>query len=133
MQELPQRYNWMFENRIDEDEATKRALLAGDQWLARNNVILNEGKKIDIRRWGYWRDTENYIYRRWQVGRLYRNNENFRKAIQDAIGETWARRVEKQGYDVARKSEFFKNSTDYLLEETTVFSLAYEQFPGVSA
>ncbi len=124
--DAPQRYNMMFTQGISEDEAYKLSLKTGDEWLERNKEFLND---IKITRWDEWKAHADYKETYKQVIKIYNTNKQFYTALQNAISEIWIRRyIDK--YD---KKAFFAMSEEYLLEETSVFAVAYYTIGGISA
>ena len=127
MGDSPQRYNLMYECAMTESEAETEARRRGDEWLSRNRDILADHPRIEISRWNDWKHTGAYITTRWQVGRLYRDDDEFRSAIDDATLQTYTRR----GF--TEWDRFSALSLQYLLEESAVFALAYKRLQGFSA
>ena len=127
MGDSPQRYNLMFEQAMPEAAAERIARARGDEWLARNSAILGRHSRFEISRWNDWKHRKDYITTRWQIGRLYRDHAAFRDAIDAASRETFTRRA-YTGWDA-----FAALSREYLLEESAVFALAYNELGGFSA
>lgn len=121
-----QRFNMMFTERISEQEAYEITLKAGDDWLMRNKEFLDG---IEITRWNDWMSHPEYeiIYK--QVMSLYKNDRHFYTALQNAISEVWIRRYAETN----NEERFFAISEKYLLEETAVLAVAYENIGGISA
>jgi len=121
-----QRYNIMFEEGLSETDARAKALQLGTEWLERNQEYLHY---IKITRWDDWIAHPAYeeTYRR--IVDYYRKNQEFRSALMGATHEFW----ERQDIPEEKKELFFKNSERYLLEETSVFAVAYNELGGISA
>ena len=126
--DLPQRYNLMFEAGLSATDAAAKAKRMGDLWLQRNALTLARWPDFEITRWEDWKRHPDYLNTRWQVGRLYRDNERFRASMIDAL----TAKFKRGGYDPDRFEEFKKLSTNYLLEESAVFAIAYNELRGIS-
>lgn len=125
-----QRFNMMFETRLPEAEAERITGRLGDEWMERNS---DATAGCLIVRWNDWKSKPDYPQTHRKTLRLFNTNRRFRAAITNAIAEVWDRRCEEgTPYAPERKDEFFRNSRDYLLEETTILAMAYRTFPGVS-
>lgn len=125
--DAPQRYNLMFTQGLSEKEAYNVAVESGTAWLARNKPFLHG---MEITRWDEWKNHRSYQAVEKQVHDLYKTNAGFHAALQDAITGVWLRRYAAGTFD---KSEFYALSEQYLLEETTVFAVAYDAIGGISA
>lgn len=123
-----QRYNLMFEEGLPEPQAEAKARRMGDEWLRRNAGALACHPRFEISRWNDWKRRPEYTPMRWRIGRLYRDHDAFRDAIDAASREAFRRRARADGWD-----RFSALSLSYLLEESTVFALAYGELGGFSA
>lgn len=128
-----QRYNFMFEDGLSEEDAFARAQHEGTKWIARySKELATTG--ADIYRWEDWRHHPDYRHDSRLARRIYHSNKLFNQALNSAIEETWQRRVGiHPAYRPSRKAEFFTLSRKYLIEETGVFSLIFRTIPGISA
>lgn len=127
MGDSPQRFNLMYELGLTESQAEQMARQRGDEWLARNAATLARHLRFKISRWNDWKHSADYVTTRWQVGRLYRDHQQFQEAIDTATRETFTRR----GY--TDWDRFADLSRQYLLEESAVFAVAYKALGGFSA
>ncbi len=129
-----QAYNFAFENNIHIEEARKIAIEEGDKWIERNEDVISDPKFI-LYRCDYWRNKKDYdlVYK--QIKQLYLNNERFRNTISSTVNETWDRRSKSMSdiYFPERKLEFVRLSTEFLMEETAILAMAYEEIDGISA
>lgn len=121
-----QRYNIMFTHGADEKTAHAISKEKGDAWLERNAQYL---KGVTITRWDDWKELPKYIKVHQQVLDLYKDNLSFQQSVRQGCEEFWIR----QSYPEAEKEKFLDHSTIYLLEETAVFALAYNNLGGISA
>jgi len=124
-----QRFNYMFEEGMSEKEAHHVSTLEGTKWLSRNMNVISSLPDFEIYRWDEWKQGKDYSTDLHKSRELYKNNPEFRNAIDGAISEIWQRK----NLPDHRKNEFFDISRDYLLEETAVFSVIYGALKGVSA
>jgi len=125
--DAPQRYNMMFEQKISERAAYDIAIGAGTAWIERNKQFLHD---MEITRWDQWREHASYSVVQKQVTDLYNTDDDFHRTLQGAISGVWLRRYAGGTHD---KDEFYALSEQFLLEETSVFAVAYEAIGGISA
>lgn len=125
--DAPQRYNLMFKHGYSEERAQETAVKAGSEWIERNQPYLNG---IRITRWDEWKESSSYPAVRKQIQELYATNTDFHNALREAATDLWLRRYAKEPYD---KNLFFSLSEEYLIEETSVFAVAYDTLGGISA
>ncbi len=123
-----QHYNLMFELGLSKDEAFTQAIKAGDEWLARHAAALNNFKPT-ITRWGDWKAAPSYFSVKRSIDKLYEQNHEFSEAVRDAFIGKFVR----NDYPEERFDLFQQLSVEYLLEETAIFAVAYEQLGGISA
>ena len=121
-----QRYNIMFDEGLNENDARAKALRLGNEWLERNEQYLNG---IQITRWDDWVAHPSYQETYDRIVKYYNANHEFRSALMGATHEFW----ERQNYPENMREQFFTNSEKYLLEETAVFAVAYNELGGISA
>ena len=123
-----QRFNYMFEDGMSEDEAFNHSLKLGYQWIERNRPLLESLENVSCYRWEDWRKHQSYQASYDQVLSLYANNKEFREAIDQNVMDFWNRRQSRGGLsDHYRFDRFHIHSRDYLLEETAAFSLMFEE------
>lgn len=135
-----QRFNLMFEQRIKEEDAQKKASKLGQQWITRNQAILENVPQAKLVTWEEWKEkaayNKGYLKTQW----FYSNNEEFRASIDDNIEEIWSRRAKSNPtiYTEKRFDEFLDISKRFLLEEITAFSLMFHEkeaidiYPGTT-
>src|SRR5690606_23384276 len=99
---------------------------AGDLWLQRHAHII---AGVDVFRWSEAIGHEHYLFERWKIGRLYRENPEIRNRIERAIKEVAIRRQ----IDTDNLDMFMRLSIQYLLEEAAGKAVENELYPGVSA
>ena len=125
--DAPQRYNLMFQQGYSEEMAQAAAIKAGNEWLERNRTYLYG---IEITRWDEWKNMPIYPVVEKKISDLYSTNKDFHSGLYDATTELWLRRYAGKNHD---KDRFFSLSEKYLLEETSVFAVAYDALGGISA
>jgi tRNA-dependent cyclodipeptide synthase len=123
--DLPQRYNLVIEG-MSENEAWDFSLKSGDKWLERNGPLLCG---CTITRWNDWLNHHDFSVEQAKVINLFENHQRFQDSIIDALDQKFKRsNLPDSSYNMFRK-----HSIDYLLEETTVFAIAYRELKGISA
>ena len=125
----PQRFNIAFRESSPLQQAWDKARQQGEAWIARNRTLLEQHRRFDVIRWPRWKESPNYEPAREEAGRLYGANDNFKVAIDKAMRAVF----DRNGYPAERYVDFKALSTEYLLEETAVLSLAFDALRGFSA
>ena len=128
MADTLQRYNMMLHEGLSESKAFKKSLDAGDKWLERNLPAINLIKNKTIWRWEDWRihpEMETSFNR---VKELYKTRPDFRISIGNSVGEFWNKRFADDPSYQDRKGDFFKLSSEYLLEETAACALFEDKY-----
>lgn len=117
-----QRFNFMANYNLSEQDAYKKSKQAGEEWIAKNiaNELLND-KKIEIICWDYWLSLPDYKKNFNLVSNLYQNNQVLKQAVNEEI-EMFLLRRDKQVFD--HKKECSKY---YFLEETAAFPLMFKR------
>lgn len=123
-----QRYNFMFSNPMNEDEAFESAYAAGDAWLERNAECLNH-PVVTIVRWEDVKKSPKYKEAYQVVTDIYEHNNQFRRDVDRGIMEYWQRQDHSDG----EFQRYFALSKSYALEELAVFSIFYRKEGGISA
>jgi hypothetical protein len=123
--DAPQRFNIAFTENISLEQAFGKSIKAGDDWIERNRERI---AGIELTRWEDWRKRPEYAIARAQFGHVYTQNQKFRECMHDAIKGVSERRC------VAKKDfpRFFALSEQFLLEESAVFAVAYNELRGIS-
>lgn len=124
-----QRFNLIGLEGLAEEEAFTKAEWLGSQWLERHQASikhLEEGgdtPAIDFKiiRWSHWLERPEFTANLEKAHRLYRENLNFRQAVETDINMFLSRRTIKN-------VELFREcSRRYLLEESAVFALMFSE------
>lgn len=132
-----QRFNIMHTQSVTEQEAIKKTLKQGDEWINRNCADIDNDQHL-ICRWNDWKKNSQYDELRRKVDQLYETNDKFRNAINDEINSFWSRQEKNENEKFLNSGfESFKSSSrQYLLEETAAFLLmdkmtdAVDVYPG---
>ncbi len=113
-----------FSERLSINDALKKSIKMGDDWLKRNGDILKDSK-INVVRWDYWINHPDYADIYSELDYVYRINDEFCKGLEDNITSFWIRRSESMPdiYTKDRYPFFYKSSKKYLLEEGAAFIL----------
>ncbi len=135
-----QRFNMMFEQGIEEDEAQATSSKIGAEWVERAMPVIEGIEKAHIIRWDEWKAQTQFSKGRMCSEWLYANNNEFKAAIDQNINDIWSRRkkTDPVTYNDKNYEGFRKLSRSYLLEETTVFAqmFNYEEaidiYPGTA-
>lgn len=122
-----QRFNYQFLNGLTESDAFSFSLLEGDKWIERNCGDIKSYRNVSLVRWEDWRNNEMYHCNLELTRELYINNTEFKSAIDNNIQEVWNRKFRHKTGFYGSYEEFIKISKDYLIEETAVFSMMFEQ------
>lgn len=117
-----QRFNLLREYPYREDIAVIRSRQDGDSWIDRN---VPPGTEVGIVRWDHWRSHIKFSDMLRKVYDLYENDYVFRSAIKLET-EAFAKRNKVMVTDKLNKL-----CSDFLLEETAVFSLMISDFEAV--
>lgn len=123
-----QRFNIMFEEEIEEEEAEAKAIDLGAAWLERAMPVIEGVTRARVMRWEDWKLRAEFQASHDAVEWLYHHNTDFRSAIDENIEAVWSRREREdpERYTAVRKEEFQDLSRRYLLEETAVFAQMFE-------
>ncbi len=122
-----QRHNYIFDG-MGEIEAFDLTEADGREWIERNLHSIRQLPNFEINRWEEWRINPDYGRTQSEINTLYQSDRSFRETIDNEVLTFWHRRQKRMGLaDEYRFAEFQKNSTNYLLEECTVFSLMFEK------
>lgn len=135
-----QRFNLLFEDNISPKIAWFLAERHGNEWIERNKHLFSLLPAFEIKRWEEWKSTSEYSLILKQVRDLYEKNTEFKNAIDSNIESLWFRRKKRIGscYNDKTYDIFATLSKEYLLEETSIFSLMFEQknaidiYPGTA-
>ena len=122
-----QRYNLMLSPHVSEQEAFFRSMEAGRLWIERNITAIAELPNLGIYRWEEWRQRDEYSQNYDRICNLYAKNETFRLAVETNIDEFWARKLIAGAVSQELFERFQSLSRRYLLEETAVFSMMFEE------
>lgn len=103
----------------------------GREWVLRNMRCLETLPSFSLHHWEEWKALPDYAAQYARVLYLYDSDPAFRAAVDSNVADHWQRRKNPGGDFTA----FHYASTQYLLEETAVFSLMYRQraadvYPG---
>lgn len=122
-----QRFNLMFEQSIEEDEAYALSNEMGQSWVNRNMPIIEGVPQAQVIRWDKWKNKEQYPKGLLKTEWLYQNNKEFKLSIDRNIAEIWSRRkkMKPELYSSDKFDRFFALSKKYLIEEMATFSLMY--------
>ncbi len=126
-----QRFNYMFDPGMNEEEAWAKTLADGDNWLKRNMPYIHGLADYAVYRWEDWRGRDEFPAAKNAVEQLYKGNREFKLAIDENISEFWARKVARNETSRRHFSAFFRHSLAYLLEETAVFSMMFNAHEAV--
>lgn len=126
-----QRHNLALDMGIDLDEAYDVALIKGREWLRDNKRAIDNvpAHKKNIMLWDDWLSHPDYAETRIEINTLYAYNPFFKLAVDAKANEFLDRRA-AQGEDLSgRRSEIFKISVRYILEEMAAFAIMLRQQP----
>jgi len=122
-----QRFNAMYEDDMTEEQAFAYSFAMGTAWIERNSGLLHSIPHLSLHCWEEWRNHADYKHTLQQARTLYAMNAEFRQAVDRNVIEFWQRRAPGVDLTSAYTFQHFKPySTEYLLEETAVFSLMFE-------
>ncbi len=124
-----QRYNTLAIQECSDESVRSLWRAEGDAWLARNKHLFQLLPDYKIFRWDHWLNSSDYNVRREQVDMFYLQHEYFRSAIKENITSFWYRNRDRKNYESFEK--FSNYSREYLLEETAVFSMMFDQKEAV--
>jgi tRNA-dependent cyclodipeptide synthase len=126
-----QRFNHQLDG-LDPEAAFEKAKKDGDDWINHNTPLISALPSIEIHRWEHWKEQPDYPAVFKSVNQLMKSNAEFRDAITKDIHDRWNRKQRNgQLSDAYGFAEFSSQSEQYLLEETAVFSLMFEQTRAV--
>ena len=147
--------NYRFEEGLSSREAFIKASDAGSNWLVRNRHLIERLPSVEIHRWEDWKISPDFARSMHRTIWMYKNNREFHEAVTGDIEGRWQRRTRNSASNdssrqgsrhcakygakyAARYAEFNKFSRQYLLEETAIFAMMYNQdravdvYPGSS-
>ena len=116
-----QRFNYEMDGMSPED-AFNRSEAKGREWIERNIETIRGLPNYTIHRWEDWRSKPEYQNNLDKVYDLYENNPSFRAALDQNISDFWSRQ-DRPAEEFERFQEISKH---YLLEETAVFSMMFD-------
>ena len=127
-----QRHNTLFMSGGDTDTVTRSWSREGDEWIARHKDLLNAVENCTIYKWDAWRNQDQYGSIREQVDYFYETNDLFHNAINANIQSFWDRNaISYEDRHELDFTKFARHSLRYLLEETAVFSIMFDQIEAV--
>ncbi len=126
--DLLQRHTLQFTHDLSEQQAMQLALENGDQWLKRNKKYLEAMNfPVNIMRWYDWLDTEGYKRQRMLTDNLYLKRKDYRGAF-DLSAQLFVHKyLEKNPEKEEHYEEIYKQSLEYIKEETSVMPLWVEE------
>ncbi|MDB5492345.1 MAG: hypothetical protein JWO78_2194 [Micavibrio sp.] len=127
-----QRHNTLFMDGGDDDTVARRWSCEGANWIARHKDLLATLEDCTVYKWDAWRNQENYTSIREQVDHFYETNDLFHNAINANIQTFWDRNaISYEDRHELDFTKFARHSLRYLLEETAVFSIMFDQIEAV--
>ena len=128
-------FNLSVKYELNKEDAIKRALSEGDNWLEKNSFL--KDYDIEIKRWNFWMLQDDYEIRLKIIKDLFLINEDF----QNCVNEVSNRIMESKLSDLTNYSQthlniFQEMSKEYIFCELSVFSImfneeeAIEIYPG---
>jgi tRNA-dependent cyclodipeptide synthase len=127
-----QRFNLIFEQGLSENRAMVSARHAGSEWIRRQRPLLSRLPGCELSRWNEWLSHPGFATALEQTGTFYEHHQGFRDAVCANIGAVWGRKLRSSSaYKEADFPRFFDLSKQYILEETAVFSLMFQERPAV--
>lgn len=116
-----QRYSLkIFNPDLTEEDAYSQSLKSGQQWLSRNENAFNYlNIPFKLFGWDHWLNDSDYMNFRKEIENLYKNNEEYRYAIQSTI-DKFLKRHSKILSTSDRYRKAFELSEAYLMEEMPV-------------
>lgn len=126
-----QRHNFEFDGHAP-DQAYEQSLAAGQEWIARNQGMIDQLNDYEIIRWEEWRADPAYEHGLGVMRRLYAENSGFRKEVDDEVSGFWSRMLKREDApDSFRFETFRRHSLSYLLEECAIFQLMFARDTAV--
>lgn len=125
-----QRYNYIFEQNMSEEEAYISAKKDGQKWLDKYLPVI---KKLiphaEVIRWDQNLSRPDFEERSKQIASFYSASEDFKKYVDQTTLEKWRSKQKQQPnlYFDDRYGCFADLSRKYLLEEISVFSLLFKE------
>ena len=130
--DILQRFNLMFERGLSESRAMSVARHAGSEWIRQQRPVLLRLPGYELCRWNEWLSHPGFSAALEQTGTFYEQHQGFRDAVCANIGAVWGRKLRSSSaYKEADFPRFFDLSKQYILEETAVFSLMFQERPAV--
>ncbi len=129
-----QRFTLQIKENLSAEEALKKAVRNGEEWLARNQETLQKLKLYRIIRWEEWTTTSSFQEKHQAVRALYddQKNQNLRSAIDKVIGKflaMLARDPHVRGYNIESATALCRS---YIIEETAVIWCWLNEWAGLS-
>lgn len=123
------RHNEHILNGLNEEEATKAALAAGDEFIEKTRGLFGEAPKDRVRlvRWRDCLAFEEYKSSRAALDKLFATDEAFKDAVRKDAESFVARQKGRSRKLAVSEEEAIAVSCEYLLEEIAVFSALSEQ------
>ncbi len=126
-----QRYNYISKYNICEEQAQKICQQNGENWIKDNLKYLENIPQYELHRWEDWKKRDNYETYLHQINELYRTNPEFYSAVDLNVEQFLDRQSKKRDMSLSDKRRFAYFSREYLLEETAVFAIMFEECVAV--
>lgn len=127
------RFNYMGDEALTEEQARAKALSIGDQWLVKNAPSLScLTIPYEIIRWDHWQTTNPDVIakNRRTYMNAFRANPAFREAMLQDMDNFMRRRYKK----TLSETDFYATGplVNYLIEELAVYEEIYRDYPNTT-
>lgn len=122
-----QRYNYAYKTSLSPEQAFLESQRLGDEWIERNNPVIETLPNYELHRWEDWRNREGFASQYNYILELYNKVPLVKDLIEQDVMTFWKRRSIKEGSPDYSFASFKEASIQYLLEETAAFFLMFKK------